>query len=104
MERRKFIKSLIGGSALSLYSLSELNAAIYQSISSLNQKYIKDNSPDGVYWDAVSKHFIFQDGMIMMNNGTVGPMPKPVYNTLMKAFRKLAPPLRELQLFCLRRN
>ena len=23
----------------------------------------------------------------MMNNGTVGPMPKPVFNTLMKAFK-----------------
>ena len=85
--RREFAKLLIGGSALSLYALDRLNAAAYQSITSLNKKYIKDESPDGIYWDALRKHFIFQDGLIMMNNGTVGPMPKPVFNTLMKTFK-----------------
>jgi selenocysteine lyase/cysteine desulfurase len=85
--RREFARLIIGGSALSLYTLSQLNASVYQSISSLNQKYIKDVSPDGVYWEALRKHFIFQDGLIMMNNGTVGPMPKPVFNTLMKTFK-----------------
>jgi selenocysteine lyase/cysteine desulfurase len=85
--RRDFVKYLLAGSALSLAALNKLNASIYQSITSLNQKYIEDESPDGVYWDALSKHFLFKDGLIMMNNGTVGPMPKPVYNTLIKYFR-----------------
>jgi selenocysteine lyase/cysteine desulfurase len=85
--RRDFVKYLFAGSAVSLYSLNMLNAAVYQSITSLNQKYIQDESPDGVYWDAVSKHFLFQDGLIMMNNGTVGPMPEPVFNTLIKCFK-----------------
>jgi len=87
LSRRDFVKYLFAGSAVSLYSLSELNAAVYQSINSLNQKYIEDESPDGVYWDAVSNHFLFQDGLIMMNNGTVGPMPEPVFNTLIKCFK-----------------
>ncbi len=85
--RRDFVKYLLAGSALSLSALNKLNASIYQSITTLNQKYIEDESPDGVYWDALSKHFLFKDGLIMMNNGTVGPMPKPVFNTLMKYFR-----------------
>ena len=87
LSRRDFVKYLLGGSALSIASLNKLNASIYQSITSLNQKYIEDESPDGIYWDAVSKHFLFQDGLIMMNNGTVGPMPKPVFNTLLKSFK-----------------
>jgi len=87
VSRREFVKYMLGGSALSIYTLSKLNAAVYQSITSLNQKYIQDESPDGVYWDALSKHFLFQDGLIMMNNGTVGPMPKPVLNTLIKYFK-----------------
>jgi isopenicillin-N epimerase len=87
LSRRDFVKYLFAGSALSLYSLSELNAAVYQSITSLNQKYIEDESPDGVYWDSISKHFLFQDGLIMMNNGTLGPMPEPVFNTLIKYFK-----------------
>jgi selenocysteine lyase/cysteine desulfurase len=78
---------MIGGSALSVVAMNKLNAAVYQSITKLNQKFIKDNSPDGLYWDAVAKHFMFQDGVIMMNNGTVGPMPEPVFNTLMKYFK-----------------
>ncbi len=87
LSRRDFARLIIGGSALSIYALNQLNAAVYQGIASLNQKYIKEESPDGVYWDAISKHFLFQDGLIMMNNGTVGPMPKPVFNTLMKTFK-----------------
>jgi selenocysteine lyase/cysteine desulfurase len=86
--RRDFVKYLVAGSALTAASLKELNADIYQSITSLNQKYIKDESPDGVYWDALSKHFLFEDGVIMMNNGTVGPMPKPVFNSLINCFKR----------------
>jgi len=85
--RRHFMKYVLTGSALSVTALSELNAGIYQSILSLNQKYIEDESPDGAYWDAVRQYFLFEDKLIMMNNGTVGPMPKPVFNTLMKYFR-----------------
>jgi len=87
MDRRDFVRCVMGGSALSIIALNKLNAAVYQSIKSLNQKFIKDNAPDGVYWDAVAKHFIFQDNLIMMNNGTVGPMPEPVFNTLVKYFK-----------------
>lgn len=87
LSRRNFVKYFLAGSALSASSLSRLNASIYQSITSMNQKYIRDESPDGVYWEALRKHFMFQDGLIMMNNGTLGPMPKPVFHTLMKVFK-----------------
>ena len=87
VSRRDFVKFFLAGSALSVYSLNKLNAAVYQSITSLNQKYIQDESPNGIYWDAIEKHFLFQDGVIMMNNGTVGPMPQPVFNTLIKYFK-----------------
>jgi isopenicillin-N epimerase len=85
--RREFVKYFVAGSALSLAALERLNASVYQSISSLNQKYIEDESPDGVYWEALREHFLFEEGIIMMNNGTVGPMPKPVFNTLMRCFK-----------------
>jgi isopenicillin-N epimerase len=88
LSRRNFFKYLAAGSALSATALNRLNASVYQSITSLNQQYPRDDAPDGVYWDALRKHYLFQDGVIMMNNGTVGPMPKPVFNTLMKTFRR----------------
>jgi selenocysteine lyase/cysteine desulfurase len=87
LSRRDFVKYLAAGSALSLGALDKLNADVYQSITELNQKYIREVAPDGRYWDAIRDKFMFQDGLIMMNNGTVGPMPKPVFNTLIKAFR-----------------
>ena len=81
------MKYFVAGSALSLSALNELNASVYQSITSLNREYIQDESPDGVYWDELRKHFLFEEGIIMMNNGTVGPMPKPVFNTLIRCFK-----------------
>lgn len=85
--RREFIRKLAGSSALSIVALDKMNSIIYRDIDDLNRSYRQDESPDGVYWEAVGKHFLFQDGLIMMNNGTVGPMPRPVFNTLMRYFR-----------------
>lgn len=87
LDRRHFIKYLAAGTAISVGALEKLNAGIYQRIKSINQKYAREESPDGLYWDAVRRNFLFQDGLVMMNNGTVGPMPKPVFNTLMKTFK-----------------
>jgi selenocysteine lyase/cysteine desulfurase len=85
--RRAFVRTLVGGSALSVVAFNKLNAAVYDGLASLNQDYPQDPSPDGAYWDAVREHFMFEDGLIMMNNGTVGPMPRPVFNTLVEAFK-----------------
>jgi len=87
MSRRNFAKLIMGGTALTMASLTKLNASVYQSIRELNQQFIKDESPDGIYWDNIQKHYLFQDGLVMMNNGTVGPIPKPVFNTLIKSFK-----------------
>jgi selenocysteine lyase/cysteine desulfurase len=84
--RRDFFKFL-AGSAVSLAALDKATAGVYQSINSLNQKYVGDESPDGLYWDGIRSQFLFEDGLVMMNNGTVGPMPKPVFNTLMRYFK-----------------
>ena len=87
ISRRGFVKALIGGSALSVVALDRLSASVYDSLEALNQQYLLDPSPDGAYWDALREHFMFQEGLIMMNNGTVGPMPEPVFNTLVKYFK-----------------
>lgn len=85
--RRHFVKMLLGSSALSVVALDKLNAAVYERIDDLNQDYDQIESPDGVYWEELRKQFMFQGRLIMMNNGTVGPMPKPVFNTLVKYFK-----------------
>lgn len=83
MNRRKFLQQFIGESALSLCARKELNAAIYTDMEALSQSVGDPISPDGTYWEGIRKHYLFEDNRIMMNNGTVGPMPKPVFNTLM---------------------
>jgi len=85
MDRRQFVKMLAGGSALSIAAINKLNASVYDDLAALNQQF--QQSPDGVYWDGVRKHFLFDDNLVMMNNGTLGPMPEPVYNTLIKSFK-----------------
>jgi selenocysteine lyase/cysteine desulfurase len=87
LSRREFARYLLAGSALSIAALDELNAGIAQKITALNQKYLEDEAPDGVYWEEIRKLFDFEDRFIMMNNGTLGPMPKSVFNTLTRYFR-----------------
>ena len=85
--RREFARALAAGSALSLSALAELNGGVYQKIASLNQKHLDDEAPDGVYWEEVRALYDFESRFIMMNNGTLGPMPKPVFNALVNALR-----------------
>ena len=87
LSRRAFARALLAGSAVSLAALDELNAGMAQKITALNQKFLDDEAPDGAYWEEIRKLFEFEDRFIMMNNGTLGPMPKPVFNALMRYFR-----------------
>ena len=82
LDRRSFLRFGLGATALSLAAAEELNAAVYDSVAGLNRTLPDQESPDGAYWKALRKHYLFEDDLIMMNNGTVGPMPEPVFNTL----------------------
>lgn len=87
LTRRAFARALVAGSAASIAALDRLDAAIAQKITSLNQKFLLDEAPDGAYWDSIREFYDFENGFIMMNNGTLGPMPKPVFNALVRYFR-----------------
>jgi len=88
--RRDFVRKILAGTALSAAALAEANAKMAQSITSLNMKYLDDEAPDGAYWEAVRAQYLFEDNLIMMNNGTVGPIPKPVFNRLISGFKTQA--------------
>jgi len=87
LSRREFARYLLAGSAVSVSALEGLNAAAYQKVSALSQKFLDDEAPDGPFWEEIRELFDFEDRFIMMNNGTLGPMPKPVFNTLTRYFR-----------------
>ena len=86
LSRRDFGRRLLAGSAVSVAALDALDAGMAQKITALNQKYLEDEAPDGAFWEEIRKLYDFEDRFIMMNNGTLGPMPRPVFNTLTKYF------------------
>jgi selenocysteine lyase/cysteine desulfurase len=85
--RRNFIKKAVGGTALAALYLNELNTAVYGKLAELGQKYHPYDAPDGKYWDYVKEQFMLEPGLIMMNNGTAGTMPRVVFNTLVKFWK-----------------
>ena len=87
MNRRRFLEYFAGVSAMSVVALNKMNAEIYAGIADLNSNFLPDDSPDGKYWEAIREYYLFKDDLIMMNNGTLGPMPEPVFNALMKYFK-----------------
>jgi isopenicillin-N epimerase len=86
LSRREFGRYLLAGSALSLSALESLNAGVYQKVKELNEKYPDDDAPDGPYWEEIRNLYNFESRFIMMNNGTLGPMPKPVFEALTRYF------------------
>jgi len=87
MNRRKFLERALGGTAVSLATLREASARVYESLDALDTAAGGQVSPDGTYWEGVKRQFVFDDGLIMMNNGTVGPIPKPVFNTTVETLK-----------------
>lgn len=85
--RRDFAKKLVGGFALATVSKAGLNRAIYEKLSTWDQKNLNREAPDGAYWDFIANQYMFEPGLIMMNNGTAGAMPRVVYNTLVEYFQ-----------------
>ncbi len=88
--RRDFIKKAFGGAAVTAFTANGLNAAIYERLAQLEKRYHPYDAPDGAYWDYVAEQFMLRPGLIMMNNGQFGTMPRVVYNTIMEYFKMQA--------------
>jgi len=88
--RRDFIKKAFGGAAAVAFAANELNAAIYEKLAQLGKKYHPYDAPDGVYWDYVTEQYMLKPGLINMNNGQFGTMPRVVYNTIVEYFKSQA--------------
>jgi len=87
LARRSFLKTAVGGAAFAAMSFQALNGAIYKKLEALDQEYPTWGAPDGIYWDYVASLYMMEPGLIMMNNGTAGTMPRVVYNTLAEFFK-----------------
>jgi selenocysteine lyase/cysteine desulfurase len=99
VSRRRFL----GGSAAALGGLSlglpdVLQAQMRQAAAGsggLNagvslDRFRPQGVPDEAYWKALRREFDFVDELIYMNNGTMGPIPRPVVDANIRYLREIA--------------
>jgi selenocysteine lyase/cysteine desulfurase len=83
--RRKFIARSSGV----LTSLAAVKASFAQTIGQLAASQPHWRVDEG-YWDKIRKKMLLEDGLAYLNNGTVGPTPGPVYESLTSYWRMMA--------------
>jgi selenocysteine lyase/cysteine desulfurase len=99
MSRRRFL----GGSAAALGGLSlgaldpELLRAQAQRPASSGMgpgmgmdRFKPSGTPDEAYWKTIRREYNIVDDMTYMNNGTLGPMPRPVLDANIRFLREIA--------------
>lgn len=87
VSRRGFLKGLAGASAAAsvVEGAAEAAQASLRAIEGLDAA-----TPEAEYWAKVRAEFMITEEVAFMNNGTLGPMPKPVYYTVVENYRALA--------------
>ena len=86
--RRGFLRGLAAGAAAAS-AASELMAE--PAAASLRALRLAAGEPtEAEYWARVREEFLCGEAIAYMNNGTLGPTPKPVYYTLIEKYRAIA--------------
>ncbi len=85
--RRGFLRGLAGATAAAGFFEGAAEAA-QASMSKLAG--IDAATPEAEYWTKVRSEFMVTDELAFMNNGTLGPMPKPVFYSVVENYRALA--------------
>lgn len=83
--RRGFIRGLTGG----VIATGAALAAARTSLEALGQM-AQGNLSEPEFWRRVRGEFLLDKDWTYLNNGTLGPTPKPVYYTLMEKYHDLA--------------
>lgn len=90
--RRGFFQNFLGGSTAAA-SMLQVRAAFAQSIGEIRQgaeAWREDWHYDGGFWEKVREKFLLEKGFTYMNNGTLGPTPRPVYEAMVEYWRLMA--------------
>lgn len=88
MERRTFFKGLLA-SGLVLPLLSDATRAGSEQIDQLTTDLGGLSGDDAAYWRRVRSEFQLKDGIVHMNNGSIGASPRVVTDTILKSLAKL---------------
>jgi isopenicillin-N epimerase len=89
MNRRNFLRRLSGNVALAAAMADMAGARAQASMARLQQAGASLTS-DAEFWAKVRGEFLLDPHVAYLNNGTLGPTPKPVLYTLIERYQKLA--------------
>ncbi len=87
LSRRGFLQELAGGAAVAGILgevAAERAAASMRSVGSLAGASTNED-----FWAQIRREFLLPDRYAFMNNGSLGPTPKPVYYTVVERYRQL---------------
>ncbi len=85
--RRAFLQRLAGGATV-LASGAPATALAARSLQAVAEAAAQPISEER-FWEKVRREFMLSDTMIYLNNGTLGPTPKPVFYTAVEGYREL---------------
>ncbi len=85
LTRRGFLRGFAGGVVATGASLAAARASL-EALGGLVEREVDEDE----FWRRVRGEFLLDKDWIYLNNGTLGPSPKPVYYTLMERYRDLA--------------
>lgn len=92
VSRRLFLNKIIGSSALTASTLTEVKAAFAKSLQPLgdsNAAHLGGDTDEG-YWDKIRKQFLLQEDLAYLNTGTLGPTPRVVVNAMNEYWHLMA--------------
>ena len=85
LSRRRFLRGVSGGlaatGAASIAARSSLSAMVQAAQTPL---------PEAEFWKRVQSEYLLDKDWVYLNNGTLGPTPKPVYFTVVERYHDLA--------------
>lgn len=84
LSRRRFLRGISGG-----VITAGAAAAARTSLAAVTRAATQPG-PEADFWASVRREFLLDPHRSYMNNGTLGPTPKPVYYTVMERYRDLA--------------
>ena len=88
LSRRGFLRGLVGGGAAAGAVTSPLAGRADASLARTSGA--AEAGSEATFWAKVRDEFLVTDQVAYMNNGTLGPTPKPVYYTVVERYRELA--------------
>lgn len=82
MPRRAFVKNIAKGAAVAAFGLRAITSSRESMADIANAGQWEDEER---FWRLVKSQFMYERGLIYMNNGTLGVCPRPVFNAVVEA-------------------